>query len=56
MYCLSHSKLSNFIERRDDSTDIPRERLYINISVGDVLYINDWRGCLLLSLSFYRVC
>jgi len=28
----------------------------INISVKDVLYINDWRGCLLLSLSFYRVC
>ena len=47
-------KLATFV-RRDDSTDIPRERLYINISVGDVLYINDWRGCLLLSLSSTRV-
>lgn len=42
--------------KRDDSTDIPRERSYINISMKDVLYINDQRGCLLLSLSFGKVC
>ena len=41
--------------RRDDTADTPREWLYINISLRDVLYINDWRGCLLLSLSFARV-
>ena len=50
-YYLSYPKSSSFYSRRDDTTDIPRERLYINISVKDVLYINDWRGCLLLSLS-----
>ena len=33
-------KLATFV-RRDDSTDTPRERLYINISVRNVLYIND---------------
>ena len=26
---------------------------YVSVTM---LYINDWRGCLLLSLSFYRVC
>lgn len=56
MYCLSALKLSNFCPLRDDTTDTPRGWLYINISVTDVLYINDWRGCLLLSLSFGRVC
>ena len=40
---------------RDDTTDTPRGLPYINISVKDVLYINDWRGCLLFSLSSGRV-
>lgn len=35
---LKNSKLS---KERDDTVDTPRERLYINISVRDVLYIND---------------
>lgn len=34
-------KLSHFKNSRDDSADTPRGLLYINISVGDVLYIND---------------
>ena len=49
---LGNSKLH---VERDDTTDTPRGLLYINISVKDVLYINDWRGCLLFSLSSTRV-
>ena len=50
-------KLENqqFFVERDDTTDTPRRWSYINISIRDVLYINVWRGCLLLSLSSTRV-
>ena len=34
-------KNSKLLVVRDDTVDTPRERLYINISVRDVLYIND---------------
>ena len=49
------SENSKLYVGRDDTTDTPRGLLYINISVRDVLYINDWRGCLLFSLSSTRV-
>lgn len=49
------SENSKLYVPRDDTTDTPRDLLYINISVRDVLYINDWRGCLLFSLSGTRV-
>ena len=54
-YYLSYPKSSSFYSRRDDTTDIPRERLVSTYPLGDVLYINDWRGCLLLSLSREKV-
>ena len=37
---LTSEKLANFAQR-DDTVDTPRERMYINIFVKDVLYIND---------------
>ena len=51
---LSESKFSDFTKERWCGRYSTRTA-YINISVTDVLYINDWRGCLLSSLSFGRV-
>lgn len=39
-YYLSLSEIANS-NRGDDTVDTPRERMYINIFVKDVLYIND---------------
>ena len=54
-YYLSSMKISSFKGERWFSRYSTRT-VYINISVRDVLYINDWRGCLLLSLSSSRCC
>ena len=51
---LSESKFSDFTNERWCGRYSTRTA-YINISVRDVLYINNWRGCLLSSLSYGRV-